>query len=377
MGLIVVPIATIYNNYVKQLKINETRNAQTDVRNAINIYIPNNGRYPRPAKFNVSEGDTDFGAEGVANPALCSSASWFATDGLCRTDNTASAVLIGAVPFNALGMSIEGTKDYWGNPLLYAVSLSQTDALTYGSAGGSVTVQVLDPARDPVNLATNYDMLVVSFGETAKGGYSNAATLISPCVGSVAENEDENCDFDDTFLLDRDPDNIENSTYSEVAGQDFFDDFTLAQDTFPRDIWYQHEVDPNYVISQATRVGVGTTDPQARLHVMGDTQVDTNIQSNQICNSDVTACFNPEIIDGNVPDMDCRENTVPGEEPVLSIGNSRVYCASAVDPAGNAIDGQAYRFDMSIFTAQDCQTTGQLMQGIDASGRPVCVNTTP
>ena len=233
-------------------------------------------------------------------------------------------------------------------------------------------MQALDGSGTPADLASDYDMVLVSMGETQEGAYSNAAVLVSPCVGAVAEYEDENCDFDEVFLLDSDPQVSANSTVSHVAGASFFDDFTLAQQSYPLDIWYEHDLVPDYAISQATRVGVGTTDPQVRLHVMGDIQADTDILTDQICDDDQTGCFNPEIIAGNVAAMDCMDNSIPGIEPVLSIGNSRVYCASAVDLSGNALDGQAYEFDMSIFNAVNCAATGQLVTQIDASGTPIC-----
>lgn len=375
IGLIVTPLVAAYNIYIYDYKKNETRGTLTEIRDTINLYIQANGRYPLPARLDLTEGAANFGTEGSPNPALCSGAGWYTADGMCSTDGTPSAVLIGAVPVDILGLGSNKTLDYWGNKILYAVSKPQTDALTYSSSGARVVLQHLDlgTPRSAVTLPDLYDMVLVSFGETGKGAYTDATVLVSPCVGAVAENEDENCDFDNVFLLDKDPDDVlNNSTASHVSDGTFYDDLTLDQQEFPRDHWYQHDPDPSFVISQANRVGIGTTDPQARLHVVGNVQAD-EILTDSICDEDLTGCFDPEIIAGDVPEMDCNANSVPGIEPVLSIGNSQVECASAVDAGGNPVDGRAFVFDNSHFNWVNCGAAGQLMTGIDASGSPICV----
>lgn len=380
LSLIAAPLAVIYKNYIEQYKINETVGTQVDVQDAINIFFATNGRYPRPARIDLVEGDANFGEEGTATPVACSSASWVTTDGICVTDDSANEILIGAVPLDALGLGVDDGLDYWGNKILYAVTRLQTDATTYNPAGGRVAVQILDPAqppdvRTPINLPDTYDMVLVSGGETAKGHYSAASALVDVCVGPVNEFEDENCDFDSVFLLDKNPDDISNSTVSSAVNDRFYDDMTLSQLSIPSESWYEAETDPNYAISQATRVGVQTTDPQDRVHVMGDVQAEEDVMSDQICNEDQTVCFNPEIIAGNVDDMDCRFDSVaPGDKPVLGIGNSRVGCANGVDGSGTPLDGSTppYRFDMSLFQAGNCAASGQLMRGINGSGAPLC-----
>jgi hypothetical protein len=220
-----------------------------------------------------------------------------------------------------------------------------------------------------------YDMVLISGGETARGHYSGEGGLIEACVGSVVEFEDENCDFDSVFLLDRDPDLFENSTVSHGIGGRFYDDLTLGQQSVPSEIWYEAETDPTYAISQATRVGIQTNEPESRLHIVGDVQAQGDLMSNQVCNEDQTVCFNPEIIAGNVPAMDCRDDAVsPGDKPVLTVGNSRVGCVNGVNGSGTPLSGTTppFVFDMSLFSALNCTTSGQLMVGMTASGTPIC-----
>ncbi|MCB9991721.1 MAG: type II secretion system protein [Rhodospirillales bacterium] len=374
ISFITTPLIMAYNAYLKGHQISETRTTLRHIRDAINVFIDANGRYPIPASLATVEGDPNHGVEGNPTPTACAG-GWFLADGMCET---ASGVLIGAVPFDALGLDIKRINDYWGNRILYAITASRTNEITYNASAGIITVQVLDNARLPINYANDYDMVLLSFGGSPEGGISDAGAFIGVCVNATPEYEDENCDFDDVFLLERNPgDQFKDGTVSRVPGNGFYDDITLEQKQFPQDRWIESETNKDFAISNAQRIGIGTTNPQANVHVIGDVRAD-NVLSDSICDDALAGCFDPEIIAGDVADMDCGSNAIAsssgGEEPVLSIGNSRVRCAMAVNTAGTSVDpnGRKFKLNSSLFAYNTPCPLGERMIRFNSSGGAEC-----
>lgn len=398
IGIVTTPMIMAYNGELIKARMNETRSSFSDVKSAINLFIAANGRYPRPASLNTVEGDADFGEEGAnLNPPLCTAATWFTTDGYCETPGS-SRVFIGAVPFGALGLDPQAGEDYWNNKIIYAVTRDQTDAALFSQAitAGQITIRsyesIYNGATDawdrlpPANFSSNFDMVLISTGETAIGGYSNQANLIEACDTAPATNESENCDFDSTFFLDKHPEPSFRNTGARVSvpGITFYDDLTDQQNSFPLTTWFENIFDPTYVMSLSDRIGIGTNNPAVRVDVIGniragDNGAPRNITAEEVCDN-ASNCFEPELIGGNRPQMDCRENginaaTALDREPIIEIGNSQVYCGAAVDGAGNEIDpaGRGFQFP-STFTGTRCIDTGQLMTGIDSTGAVTCAS---
>ena len=143
IGIVVTPMVAMYNVEIAKNRVNETRASFADVKSAVNLYIAAHGRYPRPASLSAVEGDADYGEEvPLAGPhpnCNAAMAAWFASDGYCK----AAGILIGAVPFDALGLDPEAGTDYWDNKIIYAVTTSQTDSgsFTQNPADGAITVR--------------------------------------------------------------------------------------------------------------------------------------------------------------------------------------------------------------------------------------------
>ncbi|MCB9988439.1 MAG: prepilin-type N-terminal cleavage/methylation domain-containing protein [Rhodospirillales bacterium] len=393
LGLLIPPLVIAYNVTMQRIKYQKTRAAFSSVEGAINLFVVNNGRYPVPASLAGSEGDAWYGTEGNnATPELCTSATWFASDGMCVT-NTVPEILIGAVPFDALGLEPENTEDYWHRKLLYAVTRSQATAGSYIpklAAGSGITAMAYgDMAAAPANLPGAYDMVLVSFGENGEGAYTNRAVAMNICApGGVVQLENQNCDYDDVFMLDSHPNSSFRATgaRSMVNDANYYDDFTSEQEFVPAGIWFENGIDPDYAMTLSAKVGIGTVQPKDRLHVIGGVRAGNGVSPASIITPEIcdkyfedpgAECFETELIGGNRPEMDCGENLIPGDEPVLKVGNDQVYCASPVDSFGSVTDasGTAYKFSAGTFTPLDCPSLlgpGAMMTGIDGAGVVTC-----
>lgn len=373
VGLFAVPLAQAYHIWIKQKQYGTTEERQIEIFKAINHFVNENGRYPVPASLVAVEGDAAYGAEGNPSPLACTDPGWEASDGLCRTDTANGPVLIGAVPFQALRLNASSSIDKWHNRFLYAVSGNQADSSLYSSVdtAGAITVRSYSESHAPtidVTHGTTYDAILVSHGATGMGAYTVAGVQPVPCTAGRVESE--NCNLTETFILHVHPGNSLVKTRATSDTPRFYDDMTRAQDSPPNDQWYRHDPSTTHATTRATRIGINTNNPEARVDVHGNIRADIAIISDAVCGTDGIDCFNPRIIAGTQPEMDCNQNSLPGAEPVLRIANSRVWCGSPVNNSGTVLDGDAFQF--TTFIPKNCLATGELMIGIDASGQPIC-----
>lgn len=396
LGLVMLPILELYKISMKSLALSDTRSAQNQTVLAVNQFYENgNLRYPCPASLVVPVGDPAHGEEAACagtTPPPCASAGWRASGGagICRTTGPGGTVVIGAVPFAALGIHEDMSLDFWDNRILYAVTQDQTNAATFAAAPGAVSLFTVDrnPATstDPDDLDgvpdlfsdaagdfDDVDFVLVSTGRTGAGGFTVGGTEISSCPAGTRETQ--NCDMDTVFLHDRDPDDSRVGARSDVAGPMFFDDILAFQRSVPEDTWFPTPAGLSHVITGADHVGIGTTDPQYALEVNGAVRVEQGLQSDTICDESAgcSVSFDPALITDDMPQMQCDfSGSLHGDQPVMRLAGSQVHCASAVDMVGAPIAGDAIRLP-SAFAAVDCTTTGMVANGFDATGQVICV----
>lgn len=375
VSLLVTPLLAMYQVTVQDKKTSHNLSNLSKIKDNINFYVVHNGRYPLPASLLADPTSATYGTEALGTIESCD--DWPTANGICRTVG-ADPILIGAVPFNALGINPDFAHDYWNMKILYAVTESQTS--TYTTGAGRVEVQAFDTADNLVTVDNNIDMILVSHGQTNAGAYTQNGDLALDCPGAGNSTDRENCNFDGIFVLKSNNTAFpEIGSFSSVQGPRFYDDLTESQGSVPVDLWLQSLDNSDVALTFASRIGIGTENPQAKVHVMGNVRA-VNVLSDNICNTGMTDCFNPIIIAGNEPQMNCDSNTLPGNQPVINLGNSRVYCASPVDSTGNALDGLAFQFPADNATPGfdgfgriDCADSAALMTGIDANGDPICV----
>ncbi len=395
LGLLVAPLLEAHkNNVIRETKL-QTRSSIANIQNAINQYHANGAKaYPCPASVSAGEGDANFGEQGNCSffsIPLCTAANWASTVGICRTPGGPSAAVVyGAVPFSALGMQQEESLDYWGNRILYAVTLDQTNVATFKSNAGQIQVLTIDDPRPsatedgiPDLLAMEGDIFLFSTGATGRGGYNKDGVVLLPCGNPATQGYDnENCDLDDIFFLDTNPAAKWEAAFSRVVGVTFFDDITRVQESVPELLWFQHPdndvFSEDYVISNSTRIGVGTTAPTETVDVRGNIRVEKMLKSDFVC--DLAAeCFDPEIISGVKDETKCDPNDkLYGPQAVLKFGYKRFYCNTDEDESAPYSDGVTLEVDTTVVSGNPSGTNGacgvgEVVSGINASGEIICV----
>ena len=162
----------------------------SNAQDAINqFFISGNTFYPCPANVSAQAGDADFGISGdctLSNIKLCTNPLWDNTEGICKTEDTPNAIIIGSIPFSTLRMSEDLALDYWGNRIMYAVTLSQANQTTYNTTAGKIVLLAADDPLDVANgiadgnpdaLSQLYDIFLFSTGVNGAGGYSKDCLL--------------------------------------------------------------------------------------------------------------------------------------------------------------------------------------------------------
>ena len=417
VGLVMIPIMHQYKVDLRQESWNRTRGSLANAETAINqFYYGGNYDYPCPANVSLSESDPDFGKSGdctLANIKLCTDLTWESTEGICKTEDTTDAVIIGAVPFATLKMPQEQALDFWGNKIIYSVTLEQTEETTFQGNNGRIRIHAVDNpeairlriengtlptlADDgiPGEKENNADFFLFSTGATAIGGYTKDGESLQPCGLPINGFDHENCDLDDTFFYDQNPNDDSASAHAEVAGPNFFDDMTRAQLSLPEQMWFQHPDYNPYLITMSTRIGIGTSIPRASIEVVGNVRTNGTLQSDQLCDDTESDCFDPELITGTMDQMECEPDSNITEKPVvMQIADSRVYCGSTVYPnelspgvphpdAGDPIAGITLEVNTTVYTGStnpdlDPDDTricpyGDLATGFNTSGELICV----
>lgn len=154
---------------------------------------------PCPASRTVAITDA---AHGVANCSLASPAVV-----------TSSGVLIGAIPYKALNLSVDHSGDAWGNKITYAVTQTLTNSGTYMASNGTIRIQT------PAGLiSTEAAFVLVSHGVDAKGAFRNNIAGTTPLVacGTAAGGTDfENCNNNNTFF---------SGQLNRTPGANYYDD---------------------------------------------------------------------------------------------------------------------------------------------------------
>ena len=396
IGLITLPLIQKYKVDLVQESWDRTRGSLANTENAINqFYSSGKFDYPCPADLSLKEGDPEFGESGdclLASLTLCTSPTWLTTGGICKTEDTTNAVVIGGVPFATLKMQQEKALDFWGNKIIYAVTLEQTEESTFLANNGTIRVESVDSPQAirlriengsppqliddgvPDEKTNSVDFFLFSTGIAGVGGYTKDGVALQACGGALTGFEHENCDLDGIFFYEKNPIDDESSAYSDVPGPNFFDDMTRAQPSLPEQMWFQHPNHNPYLITMSTRIGIGTATPQATIEVVGNIRTNGSLQSDQLCDETGGDCFDPELITGTMDAMECdAAGNMEGPQAVMRIADSRVYCNSAVySTTGAPIDGLALQVDTAIIPTKICPI-GQIISGINPSGELICV----
>lgn len=286
VGLLITPLIQLYRVVRAQNVVIETDGNMIVIQAALQKFAIRNGHYPLPSAYGLGPDDSGYGAAYAGTPVPCTAGM----DTVCRTtgarDVVAPAgndpVLIGAVPFAALGLPVRYSRDAWGQKITYAVSESMTIAASFQDASG--VIRIIDRlGGDTGGTSGNAHYALVSHGRNRAGAYTLYGRLAAPCPAAGADTA--NCDNDGVFTNNFDfigtAPFIEYARLAvDVLGAQYYDDYVRHATTTTGDTWSRTANTP-HIHSRNTeniRIGPGAV-PQFKVQVMGDAraqQVDTD-----------------------------------------------------------------------------------------------------
>ncbi len=212
LGTVIATVATGYQSWQAQVKVETNQERIASASDRINDYKKTHGHFPQPASLTLPRGDANYGYEGTSFPAAGT-----CTNGLCaQTGVSGRKVLIGALPFRELNIHEEESYDVYGSRIIYTVTETAT-ADGFKENQGALLVQ---NEQGKELFKTDFPGVFATFspGKNRKGGFSMNGTAVAACSGTTADTA--NCDF----LTGATDANFRSNSYSEASSNDYFDD---------------------------------------------------------------------------------------------------------------------------------------------------------
>lgn len=328
---------------------------------ALYIYKLAFGYYPCPANPTLSPSDLNYGEEQCRDPAVggydkddCTNIPAgikCTTNGSRDGDDNGSndVVMMGAFPFrtivDALSEDVEirehNKTDGYMVLLSYAITEHMTKTNSENSfdhpanaATGAISVldENLNSLMDPEKEA---QYVVFSHGSDGVGGYSYQGKRIENCfvpntTTGVPEEpaaglysgsgkiETENCDFNDAIFI--------RGLLSKGDNNNYYDDTLYYRGRSMGAIWkrsYNSPAGQTYLYNtNLESVGIGTAEPEEKLHIMGDLSAEGSVLSVEYCDPSEGSCLKPEFLAGDLSDGECSDDYQVG----YAIGQNKLEC---------------------------------------------------
>lgn len=314
----------------------ETNFAFSSVMNKMGAFIAIEGRYPCPARRDENPGSANYGIETDCTDTSVAVGS--CGDGYCVTDRLTKRIRIGIVPFKTIGVDRNDATDSYGNFLTYALMEEQGDFATYDPDAG--TIQIEEEDLSGGSAFSDVGFTLVSHGEDGRGSYNvNGIADPDTCVGS--HDDVENCDNDANFL---------SKPFSNSQGPGHFDDqveFILNDWVYIWDSAFG-DFETSYGRNNAD-VGIGTDDPQEKLHIGGGGNLrieNGSLHTMELCDVSESNCFNPNVLGGTVAageGMDC----LAGDMLMTDIVTAAPTCALFYGNATGSCSGNSFVSQMA------------------------------
>lgn len=384
-GLFLIGLITVYRQYAMEKREAEYIKTIDAVTSALAYYVLDEStpdtdpdpaidnsvadldiHYPCPADPSLDPGDAGFGVEardGATN--LCNGAVL-----QVETNGAGENVYVGTVPFATLQIGGQYSTDPYGHKLTYAVSesTSVTNAFAGGAnPAGSITVTVV--GGDDVDDAP---FALVSHGPDGSGAFGENGIALD-CV--VGRRDTDNCNSADGTLG-----GVNQATYIEAStlrgfaeNADHYDDrmvFSLRGIADKENFWGLGNDSQDIVTLNTSNVGIGEANPQEKLHLSGNAQIDdgnvtltfdtasviaegTNsiVGANEFCNEASGECFQADHIH-----QECGAN-----EYLAGYGDNGPVCNTLPAVGGAMADFSCDPGEMLVgFTGglADCQPAG-------------------
>jgi prepilin-type N-terminal cleavage/methylation domain-containing protein len=358
-GISMLAVTKFISTYMQSMKHQRTIENLEMAMSAITEYAGLHGYYPCPANPKAAPGDTDYGVSKCRAAGDDEDNCTNVPIGIkCTTDNSRDGdnngsndvVMIGAIPFRTLSDPdhVKSTPfrehhktDGYGTLLSYAVTEHLTEKNPENSlirpfdpleGGISVLDGNLNSVMDP---AAEAQFVIFSHGKDGVGGYSSEGNLIENCyVPSIPGNppdtapapglyngtgkiETENCDGNDAIFID--------DLLSLADNNNYFDDFLYYKGRGIGSLWKRSLASPNgesYLYNtNLGNIGVGTSTPDSKLHIIGDISTDLEMISRQgYCDPSGVGCLKPSFLGGT------SGNTCADNEIAYAVGDNKLEC---------------------------------------------------
>lgn len=286
-GILLASLSTGLLVYIKQAKINETREKMKQVTSAIAQFQAVNGYFPCPASRTIKADITGFGLEvGSGTPNDCRTGAFAGT--ALAVGGTGDNIRIGTVPVRSLNLPDDYMFDSWGNRLTYAVSAERTMSASYATHTGTIAV-VDSTGGTVITPAGRGDYIVISHGQNGRGASNYEGSVAVACPVATAL-EAENCNDDATFrsTMVTSNNNASNAVFDDMISTGQQQDSTLPANAV---VAFNLSSCPTGWTAYTPAVGrfvVGTTDgaAAATLTAMQETYTNgTTLQPAYILNS--------------------------------------------------------------------------------------------
>lgn len=390
-SIIVVAILNAYKIYTERQFLIESRDKQRIIDSAISSYQArssiSSGVLPCPADPTLPLSDANSGVaqcnlynDFLAGTASIGDCSAGVGVGICLvagfrdtnadTDTLPDPVLIGAVPYKTLGLTmtdidgdgnpdiqtsggvsdgvnVEMTLDPWGYKMTYAVTAYMTDPTKYNNTVGALHIRT-ELGTDITNPPGGAHFVIVAHGNNHAGAYTPDGRIAVPCTAGTAEQE--NCDGDAVFVR---------GLRTLVAGANYYDDTVTDRSFSISRLWDFVYGTPDIYNLNIGNVGVGTITPSEKLQVIGNVK-GTEISQRLICDSGGANCWDPNNI-ASYKGSQCSAYYPPPAPNnvwvVTGIQGGRVLCTQI--PV------------IKVNTTQTCPV-GKYVVGFDAGGNIIC-----
>ena len=360
-GVSMLGIAQFINIYKKSTEHKTTITNLEMAYDALEEYAGLSGYYPCPANPKAKPGDLDYGRSACRDDAEASFNADACTNvpiGIsCTTTNSRDGdsngqkdvVMIGAFPFRDIAEKVKDTPfkefhkvDGYGTLLSYAVTEHMTETnpdnsvmTPFDPITGSIAVldenliSVMGPEKEA-------QFVVFSHGFNGMGGYSkegqpNQNCYVPSMAGGIPDTvptpgpysgngkiETENCDNNDAIFI--------KGLLSLADNNDYYDDYLYYKGRGLSTLWENSMVSmdeegESYIYNtNPGGVGVGTPEPDTKLHIMGDlSSINELVSGEGYCDNGIN-CVDPEFLGGT------GHKCPNPDEVAYAIGNNEVVC---------------------------------------------------
>lgn len=309
-GIILVALLSMYQQYIVQKRIDDTKESIKEASSQISYFFSNTLRYPCPSNRILGVNDPAFGQEFDADcvgraesigPGNCAPGGGFCVyNGLRDADGDGAMdlVAVGGLPINAFrqanGLKVDSSvaHDGYDSLITYAVTLSMTNPNTFNFNRG--VIRALDEfGLNTAGIIDDAHFVIVSHGANKSGAFSLEGGLTVPCGTDVQALDNENCDGDGVFMRAL--------GFSRGNNTSFHDDFAFFAKSESSTLWTYIPGTNDIQNTNVQNVGIGTTAPTKKLEVNGDIRADNSTVVDQICmRSDPSKCFNVSAFSADV-----------------------------------------------------------------------------